>query len=821
MKSMHAPLARRVTLLYLLLAGAWIVFSDQLLIFLVRNPAHMVSFQTTKGWLFVGVSGMLLYGLLRHEVHKRHGIEAELRRVNRALRTLSECNQVLVRATSEPELLQQICQSIVTVGGYCLAWVGYAEQDGARSIRPVAQAGFGADYPDVARITWDESERGRGPTGTAIRTGQPQIAHNLLTDPTFAPWRTEASRRGYTSSIALPLIIAEQTFGALNIYATERDAFDGEEVRLLMELAEDLAHGIAGLRLRAAHQQAETALAWESQVNASLAELSRHLIELVALDEIATMLLNHAKRLTDSPFGFVGYIDPQTGHLVCPTMTRDIWDTCQVADKRIVFEQFGGLWGWVLTHRQALLTNNPAEDARSTGTPIGHVPIVRFLSVPALMGATLLGQIALANAPRAYTDQDLHVIERMASLYALAVQRKRDEDAVRRYARRLQHMHEIDWAILTARSPTEIATGVLNHLQKLMTHQHGCVALFEFANDTARILAICANGQIQPAPRERVPLATFRQMGALWEGEIHRLDEPYEGAIQPPCWQQCQGENLCSFVSVPLVAQHETIGALTLRSTSAAAFKPDELEIVREVANQLAIAIQQADLFEQVRAGRERLQSLSRRLVEIQESERRHIAREMHDEIGQSLTGLHLLLEMINRTADPVPVGVRDAQVLVNDLMSQVREISLNLRPAMLDDLGLLPTLRWHFNRYMGQTGIQVIFKHHGIDRRFAPEIETAVYRLVQEALTNVARHAQVQQLTVRFWATDDLLEVQIADQGAGFDLDRVLASNTSSGLAGMHERVDLLGGTLIIDADPGRGTCLTVRLPLEQAITA
>lgn len=213
----------------------------------------------------------------------------------------------------------------------------------------------------------------------------------------------------------------------------------------------------------------------------------------------------------------------------------------------------------------------------------------------------------------------------------------------------------------------------------------------------------------------------------------------------------------------------------------------------------------------------ERLQTLSHRLVEVQEAERRHLARELHDEIGQLLTGLKLPLEMSARLpADDIKARLSDAQTLVHDLMIRVRQLSLDLRPAMLDDLGLLPTLLWHFERYTGQTHVQVVFRHTGlVERRFPPDVETTIYRLVQEALTNVARHAYVNEVTVRLWADQDTISVQIEDLGTGFDSEATLAVSTSSGLAGMHKRAGLLGGRMAIDSASGAGTRLTVELPL------
>ncbi len=175
-------------------------------------------------------------------------------------------------------------------------------------------------------------------------------------------------------------------------------------------------------------KRAEQSIARESQANAAMAELSKALLTTSSLDDISTVVLDYAQQLTNSSLGFAGYIDTQTGYLVVPTMTREVWAECQVSDKKAVFEQFGGLWGWVLNNRTPLLTNTIGDDPRSSGVPAGHVGITRFLSAPALVGDNLVGQIALANAERDYTSQDLALLERFASLYAIVIQRNRMED---------------------------------------------------------------------------------------------------------------------------------------------------------------------------------------------------------------------------------------------------------------------------------------------------------------------------------------------------------------------------------------------------------
>jgi PAS domain S-box-containing protein len=210
------------------------------------------------------------------------------------------------------------------------------------------------------------------------------------------------------------------------------------------------------------------------------------------------------------------------------------------------------------------------------------------------------------------------------------------------------------------------------------------------------------------------------------------------------------------------------------------------------------------------------LQQLSHKLVEAQETERRRIAHELHDQIGQSLTGLKLSLD----STDTLPLAELSAQLgearqVINELLGRVRTLSLDLRPSMLDDLGLLPALNWLIERYAAQTGVRVDWRHKGVERRFPTAIETSVYRIVQEALTNVARHAGVAVVELRLLADDERLLLQIADEGRGFNVEDARQSQQSVGLLGMHERVELVGGTIVVDSEPGQGTHVSIVFPL------
>ena len=240
--------------------------------------------------------------------------------------------------------------------------------------------------------------------------------------------------------------------------------------------------------------------------------------------------------------------------------------------------------------------------------------------------------------------------------------------------------------------------------------------------------------------------------------------------------------------------------------------------LFKGLADQASISITNASLFEQVRRSREHQKELTTRLVEIQETERRHIARELHDQIGQVLTGLQFMLEASkNQSGETYKSELSEAQETVSGLIEQIREMSLDLRPAMLDDIGLLPTLLWHFERYTKQTGIRISFHHNGITKRLSPNVETAVYRIIQEALTNVARHAQVTEAFVHLTLRNNILGVEIIDHGVGFDLGVDTSKWSTAGMAGMRERANMLGGYLVVKSAQNTGTQILAMLSLDR----
>lgn len=399
------------------------------------------------------------------------------------------------------------------------------------------------------------------------------------------------------------------------------------------------------------------------------------------------------------------------------------------------------------------------------------------------------------------------------ALQAEVVTRQQAEEIQRRYAMRLEILHSMDQAILSARSPEDIAVAALSRVRGLLPHEQASVWEIDERQGLVTALAADDCGQVSSRTDLSFPLERLSRSRAFQSSQPYRLTRTVNlfaaGAQPGKAWQ--------ALIDLPLIAGDQLIGVLNFTTDQLDAFTREHQEIAQEIAAQLAVALQQARLFEQVLTGREHLRALSLRLVEVQEAERRYIARELHDEIGQMLTGLKLQLDLCERqTADSMRKSLGEARELVSDLLNQVRKLSLDLRPQILDDLGLLAALDWHIKRFSKQTALRVDFKHELPPGRLPGQLETAIFRIVQEALTNVARHAGTNEAQVRLWVNGNRIGLRVADQGRGFEATKSL-NRLSSGLVGMRERANLVGGEFLMESSPGRGTTLSVELPLQS----
>jgi len=441
---------------------------------------------------------------------------------------------------------------------------------------------------------------------------------------------------------------------------------------------------------------------------------------------------------------------------------------------------------------------------------------------PVRIDDTVIGvMVFFSRDRRTYADELLKIGADLGTQIGQFFIHRQAEQRLVQHTQRLKALHSISQAILAVQSPQEIAGPALHHLTGLMMCSYASVATFDFdANDS--VAWIVKADSLDHAPREQhYSLSHFAYLDVLMRGEaffVHDLRD----VVNPTLIQQAlRNQDILSYVGVPISLQGTLIGAIYLWAEWPHAFTSEAVIIIREVADLLAIALQNAHLFQQVRTSRERLQLLSSQLVKAQEEERRHLARELHDEVGQSLTALHLNLQLLAGTTDQEHVEARleESTMLVESMLHQVRTMSLELRPSMLDDLGLVAALRWLLTRQAERVGFRFRLQANDTDERFPQEIETMSFRVVQEALNKIVRHAHAEHVMVALIQRKDTLHLLIQDDGIGFNVAAARENAThghSLGLLSMQERVELAGGKIVIESEAEYGTTIHIWLPLQ-----
>ena len=277
-----------------------------------------------------------------------------------------------------------------------------------------------------------------------------------------------------------------------------------------------------------------------------------------------------------------------------------------------------------------------------------------------------------------------------------------------------------------------------------------------------------------------------------------------------------------SFLATPLMVEGQVIGFVNLFASQPGFYSEAMRNRLVGFAVQAAVAIQNAWLFEQVQASTERLQSLSRHLVEIQENERLYISRELHDEAGQVLTSLLVDLRLLEKKAsqpDAILKIVAEMERSLNGVIENLHRMAMALRPASLDHVGLVAAIRQHVEAVGEKHGIQARFRSSGVIERLPANVETILYRTVQEALTNVVRHAWATRVDVVLTVRDDKLVILIEDDGVGFDPNAV-STDEHLGLFGIRERSEMIGATLVVESEPGKGTTIMMEVGYADTLT-
>ncbi|MEE8174017.1 MAG: GAF domain-containing protein, partial [Dehalococcoidia bacterium] len=286
-------------------------------------------------------------------------------------------------------------------------------------------------------------------------------------------------------------------------------------------------------------------------------------------------------------------------------------------------------------------------------------------------------------------------------------------------------------------------------------------------------------------------------------------------------------EGLRAFASVPLQSKNKVLGVMNIASHTPRRFSPQNVQLLGSVANQIGVAIENAGLYKEVQHKEEIRGELLRRVISTQEEERKRIARGLHDETSQTLTSLAANLEAVIAAlpvdADEAKAKLRAVQSLALKTLDEIHRVIYELRPALLDDLGLVAAVQWQCENCLEAVGIKVNFETAGVERRLPAQIETALFRIIQEATTNILRHAEAESASISLEFKESSVAVHIEDDGKGFDPHEAMSVRDRErglGLLGMKERAELLGGFLSIQSQPGRGTRIDVEIEIDWRIS-
>ena len=446
--------------------------------------------------------------------------------------------------------------------------------------------------------------------------------------------------------------------------------------------------------------------------------------------------------------------------------------------------------------------------------------VLRDYGVATLLSAVIRGRerpwgllSVHSMTPRSFDAEDAQFLQSMANVLALAIERKEAEDErawlLASAETALAQLHAIQTITDTALARMgldDLLAELLSRLRNTLQTDYALVVLLDEQRKHLFVRAV-DGFPFERLAAVRVPIEAAVASGLLKTGKATIIDSvPNPTSL----WTAAFGVILRSWMGAPLVVEGKIIGVVIVTSITDRKFEEDDLELLRVVADRVAPAIERSRLTETVRAGHERLESLSRRLLAAQEEERRRVAIELHDELGQVLTAIKINL-------GSSPPKVKDAVESVDRAMQSVRDLALDLRPAMLDDLGLAAALRWYADRFARQTGIHT---HLAVEEtpKLDAGIATASFRVAQEALTNVARHASAKNVWLTLRRANGMLELTVRDDGAGFDVAAAsarAARGESLGLVGMEERVSLAGGSLSIVSDAAGGAEIRARFPV------
>jgi two-component system, NarL family, sensor histidine kinase DevS len=523
----------------------------------------------------------------------------------------------------------------------------------------------------------------------------------------------------------------------------------------------------------------------------------------LSLDALLQRLVESAAKLTGARYAALGVIGPSGSELErFLTAGIDAGTEAAIGD----LPRGRGILGVLIRDATPLRLHNIGDDPRSVGFPPHHPPMRSFLGVPIHLRGVAYGNLYLTEKARGedFTEEDQELVELLASQAAVAIENARLYEAATGWSKQLESLNEVGNALATETDLDRLLDLVARRLRELLDARLVTV-LLPSGDDELRFAAVAGDrAELAGATVTRSTSKTGRVLE-------RRQSERVDAVLDDPDVDHEAMRLLAarSGLWVPLLVRGRAIGVLAAHDKLGAdvRFTDTDLRLAETFATRAALAV---DLSERI------AQDALRRVVEAQELERRRLARELHDETGQALTSILLGLKALEeRTADEASrAATEELRELVVSTLQDVRRLAVELRPTALDDFGLVAALERLSGSFAEQTGISVDFQTALADERLPEEVETALYRIVQESLTNVVKHARARRVSILLARREGAVKAVVEDDGRGFDPAEL--AGDGFGLVGMRERLALLGGRLEVESGPEAGTTIAAEVPIR-----
>jgi signal transduction histidine kinase len=523
----------------------------------------------------------------------------------------------------------------------------------------------------------------------------------------------------------------------------------------------------------------------------------------LSIDALLQRLVESASELTGARYAALGVIDRGGAELERFLTTGiDAETKAAIGD----LPRGRGILGVLIREDEPLRLHNIGDDPRSVGFPPNHPPMKTFLGVPVHLRGVAYGNLYLTEKAGGedFTDEDQELVELLASQAAVAIENARLYEAATTWSRQLESLNEVGNALATETDLDRLLDLVARRLRELLDARLVTV-LLPSGDDQLRFAAVV--GDRAELAGATITRSTSKTGRVLERRQSERADSVLDDPDVDHEAMRLLGAR--SGLWVPLLVRGRAIGVLAAHDKLGAdvRFTDTDLRLAETFATRAALAV---DLSQRI------AQDALRRVVEAQELERRRLARELHDETGQALTSILLGLKALEeRTGDEASrAATQELRELVVSTLQDVRRLAVELRPTALDDFGLVAALERLTASFAEQTGISVDFETALADERLPEEVETALYRIVQESLTNVVKHARARRVSILLARKEGSVKAVVEDDGRGFDPAE--QAGDGFGLVGMSERLALLGGRLEVESDADAGTTIAAEVPVR-----